>query len=210
MLLILTVGLVNGAGWSLLHHWKWAPKIWPEYQFNWWRCWESSGGISIGIALGLAYYLVNRPQVGDKGADSFSAPRPNLERFGVWLGLLLGLGLSTRNGLKGWANIYLGNEEYWSGVLWMFFGPALLLGIILTVICIVRNPLPAGFPGKVFPRDQWLMWLTLLVLNVLAQLVTGPHSAMPETSFSVYYALLFLVTAVIVAHYQRMPSPNAA
>ncbi|MBW7865505.1 MAG: hypothetical protein H3C30_13975 [Candidatus Hydrogenedentes bacterium] len=210
VLLILTVGLVNGAGWSLLHHWKWAPKIWPEYQFNWWRCWESSGGISIGIALGLAYYLVNRPQVGDKGADSFSAPRPNLERFGVWLGLLLGLGLSTRNGLKGWANIYLGNEEYWSGVLWMFFGPALLLGIILTVICIVRNPLPAGFPGKVFPRDQWLMWLTLLVLNVLAQLVTGPHSAMPETSFSVYYALLFLVTAVIVAHYQRMPSPNAA
>lgn len=57
--LILTVGLVNGLGWAVCQNWKWAPGIWPHVHFNWWRCWESSGGISIGVAYGLAYYLVN-------------------------------------------------------------------------------------------------------------------------------------------------------
>src|SRR2546427_316104 len=61
VLLILTVGVVNGLGWALCQNWQWASRLWPEGHFNFWRCWESSGGISIGIAYGLAYYLVNRP-----------------------------------------------------------------------------------------------------------------------------------------------------
>jgi len=53
--LILTVGVVNGLGWALCQNWQWAARVWPDGHFNFWRCWESSGGISIGIAYGLAY-----------------------------------------------------------------------------------------------------------------------------------------------------------
>ena len=60
-LLILTVGVVNGAGWALCQNWKWANALWGADSFNFWRCWESSGGISIGVAYGLAWFLVNRP-----------------------------------------------------------------------------------------------------------------------------------------------------
>ena len=60
MALISTVGLLNGLGWALFQNWRWASGLWPDAHFNWWRCWESCGGISIGAAYGVAYYLVNR------------------------------------------------------------------------------------------------------------------------------------------------------
>ena len=58
--LVLAVGVLNGIGWAELQNWKWADVYWPDAKFNFWRCWESSGGISVGIAYGLAYFLVNR------------------------------------------------------------------------------------------------------------------------------------------------------
>ncbi|MCL4217725.1 MAG: hypothetical protein KJ052_12075, partial [Candidatus Hydrogenedentes bacterium] len=60
-LLIVTVGLVNGIGWSLLQCWMWSARAWPGAQFNFWRAWETSAGLSVGLAFGMAYYLVNRP-----------------------------------------------------------------------------------------------------------------------------------------------------
>ena len=203
--LILIVGLANGAGWALLQNWKWAAGFWPGANFNWWRCWESSGGISIGIAYGLAYYWVN-------GRDSAKTVRremnirPNLERFGLYFGLLLGLGLSIRNGLKGWANIYLGNEDYWSRLLWMGFGPLMLVLLVVLIVWIRRNPLPGGYTGDLFPNAYGLLWGVLIVQNILAQLVTGPISQWNEVAFSIYYVLLFLISAVIVVHYRYVKS----
>lgn len=199
--LILIVSLVNGLGWALLQNWKWAAGFWPGANFNWWRCWESSGGISIGIAYGLAYYWVN----GRDSAKTVSREmniHPNLERFGLYFGLLLGLGLSIRNGLKGWANIYLGNEDYWSRLLWMGFGPLMLVLLVVLIVWVRRNPLPSGYRGDLFPRAYGLIWLVLIVQNILAQLVTGPISQWNEVVFSIYYVLLFLISAVIVVHYR--------
>jgi hypothetical protein len=223
--LILTVGLVNGAGWALCQNWKWAPRVWPGASFNWWRCWESSGGISIGIAYGLAYYLANRRwSASDRAPEAMgsAASHPNLERFGAYLGLLLGLGLSVRNGLKGWANIYLGNENYWDHVLWRVFGPLLLLALVALPVWIWLRPVPgtneSELPsssgtgpagpgvshGDVFPHAYRLVWLVLLVQNAIAQLITGPLSSWNETAFSLYYVLLFLLSAVILHHFQCM------
>jgi hypothetical protein len=195
--LISTVGMVNGLGWALCQNWKWAPGLWPQAQFNWWRCWESSGGISIGVAYGIAYYLVNR-----KGTASPERTSVNGERFGLYLGLLLGLGLSIRSGLKGWANIYPGNEEYWSGVLWMFMGPLMLIGLAVLLAWPVLRPLPKNFQGNVFPHAYGMVWTVIITQNILAQLVTGPHSQWSEVAFSIYYVLLFLITAVILHHFQ--------
>jgi hypothetical protein len=218
--LILTVGLVNGAGWALCQNWRWAPRVWPQAGFNWWRCWESCGGISIGIAYGLAHGLVNRrSSVSDRASDGMgtAGSHPNLERFGAYLGLLLGLGLSVRNGLKGWANIYLGNENYWDAVLWRVIGPLLLLALAALPFWIWLRPVPGTYRsphslcgtgpaeqqacrGDVFPHAYRLVWLVLLVQNAIAQLITGPHSSWNETAFSLYYLLLFFLSAVILHH----------
>ena len=34
VVLILTVGIVNGAGWAALQNWEWAPEVWPGREFR--------------------------------------------------------------------------------------------------------------------------------------------------------------------------------
>jgi hypothetical protein len=268
--LILTVGIVNGLGWAAWQNWQWAASVWPGASFNFWRCWESSGGISIGIAYGLAYYLVNGrmsaeekalqgrglangqlnlewlvvylgllsamglffiealhgwwgavyfglagvfgvgyyllhrlPEKGLAG-PAWPTEDPNLERLGAYLGLLLGLGMSIRNGLKGWFNIYKGNEEYWDGVLWNIAGPLMLLCLIVIVVRILLRPLPRAFQGNAFPHAYRLIWLVLIVQNVIAQLITGPLSSWQEVAFNIYYVLLFFISATILYHFQYL------
>ena len=265
--LITTVGLLNGVGWALLQNWAWAATLWPGAQFNFWRCWETSGGISIGIAYGVAYYLVNcrikdeegavqesvagqappslgwlaafivsalllgmvspevmpiwcaglltlvaiafaiayyaraRNEANDRYAAAWSPYGPNLERWGAYTGLILGLGLSIKNGLKGWANIYLGNEAYWDNVFMNMAGPVTILAMAAVSLWILLRPRHAGHKDDPFPHAYGLVWLVLLVQNALAQLITGPHTNWTEVVFSIYYLLLFFITAVIIYHY---------
>ena len=193
---ITTVGLLNGVGWALLQNWKWAHKVWPKSDFNFWRCWESSAGISIGVAYGIAYFLVNRPV---PSTNLHPLKNPNLERLAAYLGLLLGLGLSIKNGLKGSANIYLGRENYWDALFWKFTAPLLLLGLVLILRRIWRTR--ATSQTDLFPHAYGLMWLVLITQNILAQLVTGPWSRWSEVAFSLFYLVLFALSAVIVDHF---------
>ena len=203
VVLITTVGLVNGCGWALCQNWRWAATLWPQVNFNWWRCWESCGGLSIGLGYGLAFYLVNRrrkPQT-QPAAETAAAHRyPNLERFATYFGLLLGLGLSIKNGLKGWTNIYWGNEEHWNQVLWRIIGPLMLGGTVALVLWVKRRPVAPGFVGDLFPHDYRLVWLVLITQNVIAQLVTGPTSVWSEMAFSLYYVLLMVISGTVVHH----------
>ncbi|MFH1741025.1 MAG: hypothetical protein ABIH23_18645 [bacterium] len=199
--LISSVGVLNGLGWALCQNWMWASRVWPNTSFNWWRCWESSGGISIGIAYGIAYFLVNRRRSEEEMAAQPVNEHPNLERFAAYLGLVWGLGMSFQNGLKGWANIYLGNEDYWDAQFWHFIGPILLLCMVGLAIRIRKRSFPRGYQGDLFPHAYWLIWIVLIVQNVIAQLITFQISHWNEMVFSIYYVLLFLITAVIVYHY---------
>ncbi len=208
--LITTVGLLNGVGWALFQNWKWAPALFPNASFNWWRCWESSGGISIGIAYGVGYWLANRPaSAAEMRATPLPTGNPNLERFGLYLGLLLGLGLSIKNGLKGWANLYVGNEDYWNAVLWRITGPMMLLGLALLLIQMRLRPIPRQSGKDLFPHAYRLIWLVFITQNVIAQLVTGPHAVWDETVFSIYYLLLLAISGVIVFHF-RVVKAHAA
>src|SRR5581483_1272296 len=67
--------------------------------FNFWRCWESSGGICIGVAYGTAYFLVNRRMSADERAV-LAARRavagPNFEWLLIFTGLAASLSLFTR------------------------------------------------------------------------------------------------------------------
>ena len=201
--LILTVGLVNGLGWAAFQNWSWAKHVWPGAGFNFWRCWESSGGISIGLAYGLAFFLANRPvPEPDQVAlnTDYGNPHPNLERFGAYLGLIFGLGLSLKNGFKGWANIYLGNEAHWDQIAWRVMLTLMLLGLLAVLARIRWRLLPRGTEADVFPHAGRLIWLVLLIQNLIAQCVTGPLSSWNEAAFSSYYLLLFCISAVIVYH----------
>jgi hypothetical protein len=334
-LLILTVGLINGAGWALCQCWSWAPGVWGNANFNFWRCWESSGGISIGIAYGIAYFLVNR-RMSDReqavvasrralegpnfewllvffgltsylytflafrlhgwaeiyfstlfalGAAYYLVHRasgaglvvlltilfvagllartiagvfpqsiaaqlptsrrgwlliwevysgvvlafglfwyvlwsssiekekqsntptdgdPSLERLGLALGLLIGLGISVTQGLKGWFNIYKGNENYWDRMQWQYFGWIFLALLLAIGAKLLLRSLPRDFRGNPFRHAYGLMWLVLIVQNAIAQLITGPLTSWPEVAFSIYYALLFAITAVIVIHFHSL------
>lgn len=255
--LILVVGLMNGVGWSLLQCWKWSDDIWPGAQFNFWRAWETTGGISIGLAYGVAYYLVNRPTPAvpresispSRGwavafivtaaciaavapelmpvwcaallglvAGAFAIavhlggqedPRgPSLERWGAYVGIILGLGISIQRGFKGWANIYIGNEGYWNDVSINVVGPIMILAMALVSWRVLARPTPAG--SDPFPHAYALMWLVMLVQNTLAQFITGPLTNWPEVEYNIYYLILLVLTGVIVHHYQLVRRMRSA
>ena len=117
---------------------------------------------------------------------------------------MFGLGLSIKSGLKGWANIYLGNEDYWNGVFWKIISPLLIAGTVIIVWRIRLRPLPRDYPGDVFPHADRLLWLVLITQNVLAQLVTGPWKVWNEAAFKIYYVLLFILSCVLVHHIQSL------
>lgn len=362
--LILSVGIANGLGWALCQNWKWAPGLWPNANVNWWRCWESSGGISIGVAYGIAFYLVNRRMsaeekavteatsgnrrpylvwfasfvlmlalgwfmrnqlqrpslvrsgmlwanigniyfgivvaygaaytlyhlvVGHGMSDEERVARlanghpdldwlatflsllailglfmvgelrgwsgwfvkgeykpwysylyvgmlavfgvayyllnlrvsadektlretsgclqdPHLERLGTYLGLLLGLGLSIKNGSRGWANIYPKmfpeGENYWGDVFWRVIGPLMLACLVALLVWGLISVRSRRGKGNRFPRALWLMGLVLIIQNVIAQFITGPLSNWREMVFNIYYLVLFLISGTIIAYFQ--------
>jgi len=166
--------------------------------------------VAIVTAGGIAWYLFRRKTFDEqKGTGTSSGGDPNLERFGLYVGVLFGLGLSIRNGLKGWCNIYIGNEDYWSGVLWQILGPVFMVFLAAIAAWILFRPLPRNFRGDPFPHAYAIVWLVLIVQNALAQLVTGPPTAWNEVAFNIYYGLLFAVTAAIVIHYRCMKAWRA-
>ncbi len=208
-ILILVVGLLNGLGWAMCQNWKWAAGVWPRASFNWWRCWESCGGISIGIALGIAYYLVNK----QRDADDLPEVARNTcdlcwEKFGAYAGLIIGLGISIRSGLKGWINIHVGNEDYWSKVLWIIFGSLMVVGLAVVAVVLKRRPRPELDGDDLFPNAYSIMWMVLIVQNILGQLVTSPYTEWNEMAFKIYYLLLFFISAAIIHYYHVVNSKS--
>lgn len=155
----------------------------------------------VAIAFAIAYYARARAEVSNQQAATWSPYGPKLERWGAYVGLILGLGLSIKNGLKGWANIYLGNENYWNTVFMNIIGPFMIIGMAAVSARVLLRPRPGGPQEDPFPRAYGLIWLVLLVQNILAQLITGPLTNWSEVAFSIYYVLLFIISAVIIRHY---------
>ena len=84
---------------------------------NWWHA-STCFGIAAAV-FGIGYYYLAsreaRPADSTASAMGPAVEDPNLERWGAVLGLVYGLGLTLRKGLKGATNIYFANED--SGTL---------------------------------------------------------------------------------------------
>jgi hypothetical protein len=142
--LILTVGILNGIGWSLCQNWKWAPGLWPHANVNWWRCWESSGGISIGIAYGIAFYVVNRrmsPKEEELLESGLARRGSGFDWLAAYLMLLAIFSLLMAGELRGWSGWFVkGEYRTWYGYL--YIGMLAVFGINYYIINL-RQPLKA-------------------------------------------------------------------
>lgn len=162
----------------------------------------------VAAAFGIAYWCLNRSTGDALDGD------PNLERWGAFVGLVYGLGLSLRKTLKGGAEDYLGNEKYWDSVCWNWLALALLVCLSVGAIWLLWRRLPANDRRDRFPHAAAIMWLVLIAENVVAQVVTGPvfgpRAGWHDFMFNLLYLLLFAVTGVIVYHFQLVKTWAAA
>jgi hypothetical protein len=181
-----------------------APWGWSVFSF----------GVLIVAAFGIAYYLrsVSAPRANFETDEMTESAEndPNLERLGACLGLVFGMGLSIKNGLKGWANIYLKEfhkEGYYEAIYWNYIGTFMLACLAAMAIWLLIRPLPRRFRGEVFPHTFGMMWFVLLTQHVIALLVTGPLNQWAEAiQWWIYYLLLFIISATVVGHFQFLKS----
>jgi hypothetical protein len=121
----------------------------------------------------------------------------------------VGLGISLTQGIKGWFNIYKGDENYWDRAQWHYFGWIFLALLLAIGLRLLLRPLPRDFRGDRFPFAYGVLWLVLVLQNLIAQFITGPLTSWNEMAFNIYYVLLFAITAVIVIHYHSLKSQLA-
>lgn len=161
--------------------------------------------VALVTLVGIGWYFLRRKTFDQERAKNTPASGdPNLERLGVYLGILTGLALSLYNGLNGWFKIY--RESPHNEWLWHWLGPAYLVLLLAVLGWILLRPLPRDYSGELHPRAYALVWLVLLFENAIAQLVTGPLTLWKQVSFNIYYLLLFTITAMIVFHIHGMRS----
>ncbi|QDU80537.1 hypothetical protein Pla110_22680 [Polystyrenella longa] len=172
-------------------------------------------GMLFLVVLGsgsLGWYWLKRSDYENAQPHSaFPLGDRNIENWGLYLSLITGLSISIRSGLKGWLGLHWGNQEYWSELFWQYFlviYPTLLLVVGLWFIS--RKPQTEWIYSRI-RKPYIIIWLVLLVQNVLAQLVTGPHSSWSEFAFSAYYILLFVISMLVVnqTHCNRRDLPGS-
>jgi hypothetical protein len=229
--LISTVGIVNGLGWSLLQNWKWAAHVWPEARFNFGRCWEASGGITIGLGFGLAYFLVNRQET---AARRESRERRLASTFphGDWLlaaGLLMLLGWTAFwpavADLRLPSQIIFTPEPMW-GVICLLAAAACIggafvkrveswIGLVLMLVLgwFIHNEVNAGFGDGIRDaalRPDWLFGVDLSWLNESARSALHRISAWASAG-NLYFCLVaaYCLARLFRLRPQNGTTPNA-
>lgn len=177
------------------------------------RDWYGFLYVALLATFGVAFYFADRLAIRAKSEQNHELRAakplgrdPGLERLGACLGLILGLGLSIQNGLRGWANDYPDvfaphNDRYWSEVFWRVMGPLMLIALFVALLWTFVKRIPRDSQNDLFPHAYRAMWLVLIVQNLIAQFVTGPYTHWTEAVFNIFYGLLFLIAAVTVYHY---------
>jgi hypothetical protein len=168
----------------------------------------------VAAAFGVGYFVLNSRSTTGEAAGTrqqlrLTAEDPNLERWGLFLGLVYGLGLSLRKLLKGGSHLYLvnyGDEKYWDPACWKWVAAGMLVCLLAGLLWFLARRFPADFAGDLFPHAAVIFWLVLIVENVVAQVVTGPvvgpQARWDDFQFNLFYLVLFALTGALTYHFQ--------
>ncbi|MEX2716050.1 MAG: hypothetical protein Q6370_007085 [Candidatus Sigynarchaeota archaeon] len=204
--LIGIVALITGFGWLVAKTWMFADEAFPTVSWNWWRCWEASGGFAIGLGHAIAFITCNKPR-----SDHASQPREMLvpgyhrwqdllERYvGLHAALIIGLTYAVSSLIKGMFAIY--DDEDLAVPYRVIAGIMLVGGLAMPVIASLARQLREGTTadlasdgvtfGRIYP-------IVLSALFIVGLLVTGPITNPSERAFICFYVVLWAINAVMI------------
>ncbi len=215
--LITVVSIITGILWMIfMYTWQVAvPNALPEVSFNWWRCWETSGGIGIGTALGVGFYLYNKKLPDDHPMQremQLTKYRNGERLIGVYFALTIALAYSIMNGIKGWLHIQFPaspeldtTQPAWSVpvavmvfVIWLSF-----------VYSTIKNPYQLN-DGKDNLSDFAKIFVPIYIIHrILGLGVTWSiEPNVSETAFFIYYLVLAGIDFSILAYLAKKRKPR--
>ena len=214
---ITVVSIITGILWMIfMYTWQVAvPNALPDVSFNWWRCWETSGGIGIGVALGIGFYIYNKklPDNHPMQREMQHSKYRNGERLiGVYFALALALAYSVMNGIKGWLHIQFPNypELNTTQLAWALPVSVLIFMIWFSIVYVtMKNPFQLN-DGKDNLSDFTKIFIPIYVIHrVIGLGVTW--SIVPdisETAFFIYYLVLSGIDFTILAILAKKRKPT--
>ncbi|NMC07018.1 MAG: hypothetical protein GYA24_17500 [Candidatus Lokiarchaeota archaeon] len=205
--LVSIVGLITGVGWLIAKTWMFADEAFPGVSWNWWRCWEASGGFAIGLGYAVAFIACNKRQnvapTGESGTSVASHPRWQclLERYlGTYAALITGFTYALTSGIDGIFAIY--DDEALAmpyhviaGIMFASSCGIALLGDFLRraphadVIDLDSDHVAIG---RLYP-------VLLSALFIIGLLVTGPITSSSERAFIYFYIVLWAINMAAIS-----------
>lgn len=195
--LILIISMISGVSWIFF--------MFLGTDDVWWRVWEGSAGLGIGLSYGIAFIFCNKPlnkNDPNQRIQSYSN-HPNLEKgFGIYLTYFFGMGWVTHQMVQGFSDIYLGfaTPKFNITILlpWAVFGLT-FLGYIVW-----KSHLKPYIPGDHIdnvPEFNFIFLSVYIALRLYGFMVTGPLTNSWELGFFVFYAIQFAIESVFLILY---------
>ncbi|MBN2154169.1 MAG: hypothetical protein JW839_22130 [Candidatus Lokiarchaeota archaeon] len=217
--LIGIVALITGVGWLVAKTWMFADEAFPGLGWNWWRCWEASAGLAIGLGYAVAFVACNRPR-GTRNEQDLAAPVSTYHRWqdvferyvGLYLALIIGLVYALSSLIKGMFAIY--DDEDLATAYRAIAGVMLGGGLGLPVLASLARQLRGG--GDVDPAGDRAAFgrlypVIVSALFIVGLLVTGPITSQSERAFICFYVVLWAITfAMIPAAMVFPPRPTSS
>ena len=177
----------------------WVPP-WAAEQglsFNWWRCWESTGGGAIGFGFGIVFVINNKKLKEDDPNQRIQrySKSPNKERlFGVYLSLCFGLVYSINSSIKGNLHIRYPHIPEFDNTQLGWLLPLVVGSIICWCVLLYytsKQPyLPNDNRDNVPKFGAIYIGIYILMRELGLQVTYAPEYNFSEIMFLVFYIIL--------------------
>ncbi len=216
--IILIPALVTGITWmGLIVLWELIVPPWAyanDIHFNWWRCWESTGGAAIGFGFGLAFIVCNQELTPDdplQREQSYSAHPNAALLIGLYLAALAGLAHATIQSIKGALHIDYPHIPELDQTQAGWAIPVACLFLLLWGFLVYnqqKNPFEIKTDGTPpIPFIQFFIFGYLL-LRIMGLNVTRGQTFDPvEFTFFLYYVVLAILDLYCVRYWWKAKMP---
>lgn len=207
--MILIPALTTAILWMfLIVLWENVVPAWADdvgLSFNWWRCWESTGGGAIGLGFGIAFVVCNKqlPEDHPEQREQRFTSKPNGERLiGVYGALMVGLVYSTVQSIKGALHIAYPEVEALDSTQLGWFLPVATIFLLIWLILIFKTsqqPYTIKDERDTTAEFGTIYIFTYLLMRELGLQVTyALNFNFSELAFFVYYLILAAIDIILV------------